>query len=172
MRRATWAVVAAVAAAGLLGAGCGTPDANFPAETVCPSPQAVPTSRATPGAMSPQAFVARVRGGAAELERLREGFAESYPGETFYRREAFRPDFAAYADATICLARELLALTAPTPRLEVWKGNVDAALRALVEHTVAGREAVRSRNVTEYRAWHRGVEERLGAVMAAAEASP
>lgn len=165
-------VLAAAVTAGLLAGGCGTPDANFPAETVCPSPQAVATSRATPGAVSPQAFVARIRGGAAELEQLRERLAEEYPGETFYRRESFRPDFAAYADATICLARELQALQAPVPRLEAWKANVDAALAALIAHTEAGRAAVRSRNVTEYRAWHRGVEERIGAVTAAADATP
>ena len=165
------AVLAALGAAAIL-AGCGTADANFPAETVCPSPQAVPTSRATPGTVSPQAFVGRVRAGAAELRRAREELREVYPDDTFYRRDAFRPDFAAYADRTLCLARELRALQAPTERLAAWKARVDAALDELAAHTAAGREAVRRRNVSEYREWYRGADAKIEAVEAAAMASP
>lgn len=153
-------------------AGCGTPDSNFPAETACPSPQALPTSRAAPGTVSPQAFVGRIRAGARELEQARERLREVYPNETFYRRETFRPDFAAYADRTLCLARELRGLPAPTDRLAAWKAGVDAALDALIAHTAAGREAVRTRNVSQYREWYAGVDAKLDAVEAAANAAP
>ena len=165
-------MLAALAGAAAVLAACGTADANFPAETVCPSPQAVPTSRATPGAVSPQAFVGRVRAGAAELRRAREELREVYPNDTFYRREAFRPDFAAYADRTLCLAQELRALQAPTERLAAWKARVDGALDELIAHTAAGREAVRRRNVSAYREWYREADAKIEAVEAAAMASP
>lgn len=167
MRRA---LLAAGVAAVLSGA-CGTPDANFPEPAACPSPAAVPTSRAAPGTASVPAFLARVRAGADELAARRERLRELYPTETFYRRDAFRPDFARYADATLCLARELRGLT-PPPRLEAWKARVDAALDALIAHTEAGREAVRTRNVSEYREWYRGVDTRIDAVEEAAAAAP
>ncbi|WP_322819436.1 hypothetical protein [Tepidiforma sp.] len=159
-------------ALGLALAACGTPDANFPSETVCPSPGAGGSSRANPGARPEQAFVAVVRTGALQIVEERERLREVYPTDTFFRREGFRPDFAAYADRTICLARELRAMGAPNERLASWKANVDAALDALIGHTEAGREAVRTRNVSEYRAWYRGVDARLEAVTAAANASP
>lgn len=159
-------------ALGMALAACGTPDANFPNETVCPSPGAGVLSRANPGARPEQAFVAVVRTGALQLLEERERLREVYPTDTFFRREGFRPDFAAYADRTICLARELRAMGAPNERLASWKANVDLALDALIGHTVAGREAVRSRNVSEYRVWYRGVDGRLDAVMAAVNASP
>lgn len=167
MRRA-----AVLLAAGVLLAACGTADANFPAETVCPSPAAVPTSRASPGTPSQQAFVAMVRAGARTLQQERERLREAYPTDTFYRRESFRPDFAAYADRTICVARELRAMAAPGTRLVGWKANVDSALDALIAHTEEGREAVRTRNVSEYRAWYREVDARIDAVVAAANAAP
>ncbi|WP_322796862.1 hypothetical protein [Tepidiforma sp.] len=163
--------VLAASIAGLLAAGCGTPDANFPEPAACPSPAAVPTSRATPGTASVPAMLARIRNGAAELAALRERLRESYPSDTFSRRDAFRPDFARYADATLCLARELRGLT-PPPRLEAWKARVDAALDALIAHTEGGREAVRTRNVSEYRDWYRGVDARIDAVEEAAAATP
>ncbi|GIW13708.1 MAG: hypothetical protein KatS3mg062_1147 [Tepidiforma sp.] len=163
---------AAAAALAIGAAACGTPDANFPAETVCPSPQALPTSRAAPGTVSQQAFVGRIRAGVRELAQAREELRGSYPDDTFYRRDAFRPDFAAYADRTLCLARELRALAAPTERLAAWKANVDTALDALIAHTAAGREAVRTRNVSEYREWYREADAKIDAAEAAANASP
>ncbi len=165
-------LAALAAASALAWTACGTPDSYFPAETVCPSPQAVPTSRAAPGTVSPQAFVGRIRAGARELAQARERLRESYPNDTFSRRESFRPDFAAYADRTLCLARELRGLPAPTERLAAWKAAVDGALDELIVHTAAGREAVRTRNVSEYRRWWRGVDARIEAVAAAADAAP
>jgi hypothetical protein len=148
--------------------GCGTPDANFPAATVCPSPQAIPTGRG----VSEQAFVGRIRAGVWELAAARERLRAEYPGERFYRRETFRPDFAAYADRTLCLAQELRGLAAPTEPLAAWKAGVDVALEGLIAHTAAGREAVRTRNVSEYREWYRGVDARIEAVEAAVSAPP
>lgn len=163
--------VLAASIAGLLAAGCGTPDANFPEPAACSSPAAVPTSRAAPGTAAVSAFLARVRAGADELAAQRERLRELYPTDTFSRRDAFRPDFARYADATLCLARELRGLV-PPGRLEAWKARVDAALDALIAHTEAGREAVRTRNVSEYRAWYRDVDARIAAVEEAAAAAP
>ncbi len=160
-------VVAAMGLA-LCAAACGSPSSTIPDEPECPAAAPLPTSRATPGAVSVQAYFSRVREGTSRLYQSREDLRADYPEDTFYRRENFRPDFIAYADETICTARALQELTAPIPALEGFERRLDAALTALVEHTVAGRDAVRTRNVSEYRDWFAGVDEVLGEVLAAA----
>ena len=39
--------------------------------------------------------------------KLRTDLRAKYPEDTFYRRDAFRSDFAAYADQTLCVAQSL-----------------------------------------------------------------
>jgi hypothetical protein len=161
----------AVAAAGigmlsLSAFGCGSPSGAIPAEPVCATPAPLPTSRATPGTVSLQAYFTRVRSGAGALYTAREELRAKYAEDTFYRREEFRPDFIAYADETICAAQGLRELSAPIESLAEFDQKFDAALTELIEHTVAGREAVRMRNVSDYRAWFAGVDEKIAAVVA------
>lgn len=150
----------------LLGACSGASSGGFPEEVQCASPAPLPTSRSTPGAVSVQAYRSRVREGVATIERLRSDLHQKYPEDTFYRRESFRPDFARYADGTICMARGLKSLAAPDSRFESFDTALDRALDELVSHTEAGREAVRTRNVSEYRDWFAGVDEKLRTVHA------
>jgi hypothetical protein len=159
----------AAAAIGVLALGsvaCGSPSSAIPAEPACATPAPLPTSRTTPGAVSVQAYFSRIRNGAAALYTAREELRAKYAEDTFYRREEFRPDFIAYADATICAAQGLQELSAPTTSLAEFDQKFDAALIALIEHTEAGREAVRMRNVSDYRAWFAGVDEKVSAVVA------
>ena len=147
---------------------CGGAPSTFPEETVCVQPAALPTSRATPGAVSPQAYVRRLQDSATNLEKLRADLRSDYPEDTFYRREEFRPDFAEYASQTVCTAQSMFDLDPPDGRFAEYDAKVDAALTDLIAHTRAGREAVRSRNVSDYRDWFQGVDARIAAVRLAA----
>lgn len=95
-----------------------------------------------------------------------------YPEDTFYRRDGFRPDFATYADQTVCTAQGMIDLTAPDARFAGFDATLDAALGDLIAHTRAGRAAVRARNVSEYRDWYRGVDARIAAVRNAVGSQP
>ena len=150
---------------------CGSPASGaFPDEIECVQPAPVATSQQAPGTVSPAAYLARMRSGSETMERLRSGLRAKYAEDTFYRRDAFRPDFAAYADNTICTAQGMFDLAAPDARYEKYEADLDAALTALIEHTRAGREAVRARNVSEYRDWFKGADARIAAVKTAANA--
>lgn len=150
---------------------CGSPASGiFPDEIECVQPAPVATSQQTPGTVSEMAYTARMRSSSETIERLRSSLRAKYREDTFYRREAFRPDFAAYADDTICTAQGMLDLTAPDTRYEKYEADLDAALTALIEHTRAGREAVRARNVSDYRAWFKRVDAKIAAVSTAANA--
>jgi len=164
------AAVLLAAAMGLTWA-CGSPaEGVFPDEIECVQPAPVATSQRAPGSVSPQAYTARMRSSSDTIERLRSGLRAKYAEDTFYRREAFRPDFAAYADETICTAQGMLDLTAPDARFEKYEADLDAALTALIDHTRAGREAVRARNVSDYRDWFKGADAKIAAVRTAANA--
>lgn len=152
----------------LLVAGCGGSSSTFPEEADCPAPVPVATSRAQPGTLSPQAYTARMRASADTLSKLRADLRAKYADDTFYRRDGFRPDFANYADQTVCTAQAMLDLTAPDTRFREYESTLDAALSDLVEHTRAGREAVRARNVSDYRTWFKDADAKIAAVHEAA----
>ena len=155
--------------AGLM-AACGSSSGGaFPEEVECALPAPIPTSPRS-GAVSGQAYTARARTTASTVEQLRTALRAKYSEDTFYRREAFRPDFASYADQTICAAEGFLQFSAPSPEYEKYDADLDRALTELVEHTRFGREAVRSRNVSEYRDWFRQVDAKISAVRTAAGA--
>ncbi len=161
-----WLGTAALAVMALAATACGTPASGIPEEPVCATPAPLPTSRTTQGAVSVQAYFSRIRNGAGALYSAREELRAKYAEDTFYRREEFRPDFIAYADETICTARGPQELSAPAASLAEFDQKFDAALAALIEHTAAGREAVRMRNVSDYREWFGGVDEKVAAVVA------
>lgn len=168
-------------AAGLLAAGvillafapaCGTPDSSFPPEAECPAPDPLPTSRSVAGIASPTEFLARIRTSTVAMLRARDQFASEYPDDTFYRRDAFRPDMAAFADAIICTASTLRSLESPIAGFDDWTGALHLTLDELISWTRFGREAVRSRNVSEYREFRAELDQRLAAVERVAFTSP
>lgn len=116
-------------------------------------------------------YVSGVRTAVDRLATLRETLRNEYPGDKFSRDSQFRVDFAAYADSTVCGAQNLKNVRAPSPNLEPFDANLEAALQALIDHTQTGRAAVKARNVTDYRAWFEGVDAKMDAVRAAASQS-
>ncbi|HMO53236.1 MAG TPA: hypothetical protein PJ994_01910 [Tepidiformaceae bacterium] len=151
---------------------CGTPDSAFPAEAECAPASPLPTSAAVAGMTSPQAFIDYVRRSTTELGLARSRFTSRYPDDTFYRRDAFRPDMARFADETICIARRLRDAQSPMAGLDAWTARIHAAVDDLIDHTWFGREAVRSRNVSEYRQYRAGMEQRHRALELIAFTSP
>lgn len=166
-------LIAGVLASALAsGVGCGGSPSSFPDETECPVPAPLATSRAAPGAVSPNAYLQKLQAFASTLEKLRADLRAKYPEDTFYRREEFRPDFAAYASQTVCTAQSMFDLDPPDARFTDYDATIDALVRDLIEHTRAGREAVRSRNVSEYRDWYEGADTKILAVRNAANLPP
>ena len=150
---------------------CGGAPASFPEEADCPAPTASPTSRANPGRVSPNSYISEMRNSASRLEQLRANLRSKYPDDTFHQREAFRPDFAEYASETVCTAQAMFDLNPPDARFADYEANLDVLLQDLISHTRAGRDAVRRRNVSDYRDWFAGVDGKIGAVRQAANAS-
>lgn len=162
---AGFAVLMVVGASVACGGGGG---GSFPDETACPPPVPLPTSRANSGITSADAFTRRIQGSVMTLERLRSSLRSKYSEDTFYRRAEFRPDFAQYASETVCTAESMLQLSVPDARYAEYKSSLDAALADLVAHTRFGREAVKSRNVSEYRDWYEDADRKIAAVRVAA----
>ncbi len=162
------ALYAALAACALFIAGCGSAGGTFPEQIECVEPAPLATARTTPGAVSTQAYVNRIRSSADTLTKLRADLRAKYSDDTFFRREGFRPDFAAYADPTICTAQAMRDLSAPDARFAEFDAKLDVTLADLIEHTRLGREAVRARNVSDYRRWFKGADAKIAAVREAA----
>ena len=155
----------AIIVAAAMSPACGSAGNAIPAEVVCGTPVPVPTSRAAPGSASTRAYWSRLQEGSSRLYQLREDLRGKYPEDTFYRREDFRPDFVAYADASICLARELLAIAHFPAQGDAFTDNLIGALDAFVAHSEAGREAIRTRNVSAYRDGYSAVDGQLAGVV-------
>lgn len=151
-------------------AACGGGGSTFPDEAACAAPSPLPTSRAQPGVVSADAYFRRLQGFATNLERLRAAERVKYNEDTFYRRDEFRPDFAMYASQTVCTAQIMLDLEPPDARFAEYDATLDAALTELIAHTRAGREAVKKRNVSDYRDWYAGADRKIADVRAAAYA--
>jgi hypothetical protein len=145
---------------------------SFPEEAECAQPAPLPTSRATPGVVAQQAYFQRIQNSASNLENLRASLRGKYEDDTFYRRDEFRPDFADYADKTVCTAQAMLDLSPPDGRWAEYDSVLDSALADLIDHTRFGREAVRKRNVSEYRDWYRDADRKINAVRQAANNRP
>ena len=152
--------------------GGGGSAATFPEEAECPAPAPLATSRARPGTVSAESYLRRVQSFSQNLSHLRANLRAKYKDDTFYRRDEFRPDFADYASQTVCTAEAILQLSPPDSRYAAYDSALDAALTDLIEHTRFGREAVRSRNVSEYREWFKGADARISAVTAASANVP
>lgn len=170
MRRAVLA--AALGAMGAWSVACGGGDGAFPEEAECVQPAPLPTSRAAPGTVSSRAYLQRVQNSTENLELLRADLRAKYEDDTFYRRDDFRPDFAGYADKTVCTAQAIRDLSPPDARYTEYDSTLDNALADLIDHTRFGREAVRKRNTSEYRDWYREADRKIQAVRQAANAVP
>lgn len=163
---------AAVAMATYLAVACGGSSGSFPEEAECTPGAPLPTSDASPASVSIGAYFRRLQNSTANLERLRATLRGSYPQDTFYRRDEFRPDFAEYADQTVCTAQAMMDVSPPDGRFAEYDSKLDSALADLIDHTRFGREAVRKRNVSEYREWFRDADQAIAEVRRAVNDRP
>lgn len=153
----------------LLGMACGGNGA-FPEPAVCLTPAPLPTSVRTPGTTSPNAYRGTIEDGVRRMRDSLDDFRGTYPSGNFSRRAEFREDFAVYTDETRCTAAYLRDLPPANATYAERDATLDKALDELLRHTEFGREAVRQRNVSEWRQWRDGVDVRLNAVSDASRA--
>jgi hypothetical protein len=149
----------------VLAAACGGEGDGFPEPVdiaTCPPP--APARSSDPL----QAYRGIVYRETQKIEEMTRAFRAEYPNGTFYRRPEFRTDFAEYADRAICIAAGIGNLTPPREDYMSEDANLDAMIQQLIDHTLLGREAVRTRNVSQYREWNTWVEQKLDQVRAAA----
>lgn len=158
-------LLAAVLMAGLAGAACGAGSDDFPALVDIETCEAPPPPRDMDELLAFRSLVYREM---QRIEDLTNAFRQRYPNGTFYRRPEFRSDFAKYANEAICIAAGVGKVQQPTGDFLPEDANLAAMIEELIEHTLLGREAVRTRNVSDYRRWNRGVESKLEQVRTAA----
>ncbi len=163
MRALFGLAIAAVVAPALV--ACGGNGA-FPQPAECITPASLPTSART-GTTARGAYEATLQDGVRLLQSYADDFRGSYPSGNFSRQQEFRVDFADYADRTRCLASYVRGLGVVDPADEGAVTALNGTLDDLLEHTELGREAVRSRNVSEWRDWRDNVDARINAVRAA-----
>jgi hypothetical protein len=128
-----------------------------------PNATSTPVGR-PPGGNVAGGYIGTIRGGLQRISDLRQGQRSLNPDDTFSRKPEFRTAFVTYADNTVCAAEALKALNPPNQNYTGFDKNLEAALQALIDHTVAGREAVRKRNTSDYRAWYKDVDVKIEAV--------
>jgi hypothetical protein len=163
-------VLLALSCASLLfAAACGSGGGALATVAPCPTPAPLPTARR--GNFTDGPYLAQVNTYVDRLMQLREEERAKYPDRTYSSSDDFRVTFAAYADDTICTATNVIALQPAAPGTAACKTALDAAVNAYIDHTKAGRDAVKSRNVSDYRRWYDGVDAKLQAVMTAARSS-
>jgi len=150
----------------LFAAACGGGSPSFPDPAPCPA--AAPLATIPPGSRRPPPYFTAVQVGVNRIAQLREVHRGFYPTDTFSRRAEFRMRFADYADETVCAAEYVINLKPGEERFSQFDADLEAALTALIAHTREGREAVKSRNVSDYRDWYKGVDGKVAAVTAAA----
>jgi hypothetical protein len=144
---------------------------GFPDPAACPTPPVI--SAPAGNRAFQQAYGQFVSSLRAYADHVRTALAlerSHYPDRSFSHDENFRPQFAAYADDTVCTADQIIALKPPIQGLDQFEVALKAAATALIDHTQAGREAVRTRNVTDYRTWYDGAQAKTDALVDAASA--
>ncbi len=143
---------------------------SFPEPAECLTPAPLPTSIRTPGTTSPQAYRGTIQDGVRRMGESLDDFRGTFPSGNFSRQVEFREAFAVYADETRCAASYVRDLAAANPTFAERDATLDRTLDELLAHTEFGREAVRQRNVSEWRKWRDGVDVKLNAVRDASRA--
>ena len=143
-----------------LASGCG--GGSLADAAPCVTPTALPSG--TTGAAQARQYLSTVSSGIDRIKKLRTDERALYPDRSFSRNSDFRTQFAAYADASVCGATALRDLKPPTTVFQSYDDGLDASLAQFIDHMKFGREAVRKRNVSEYRQWFEGVDTKLEAI--------
>lgn len=145
---------------------------GLPAEAACPTPAALTTNgqfgdSATADQRALAAYDQAIRAGILQLQNLRRSFSAQYPTDAFFRESSFRPDFARYADQSVCTAQQILATQPPAvdgQATHIDNPTLHSALNTFIAAMHDGRNAIAHRNVTEYRKWYAGIQAKLDAI--------
>jgi hypothetical protein len=157
------AAALALGAASVVTACGGT--TSLPDPPPCATPTATPTLGPARGIRQVDAtafaYYRVVNDGSTKLHSLTRDFRDRWPDGKFYHQPEFRTDFVAFAGQSACLTGSLQALAgAPeASRLAGLKALIDPIFVNYETALNAGREAVRTRNVTDYRAFNRRIDE-------------
>lgn len=153
-------------AAGTLATCGGTSSLADPAP--CPTPLPLPTSAATPRVTQGRAYFTALQNALEQLQDRLQRFKLDHPNNRFSRDDVFRPSVAAFIDESTCTALATRALKAPTQQAQQSRERLDAALDDYVALLAAGRAAIKSRNVTDYRTFYDGLDPTFQAIRDAA----
>lgn len=157
-----------IVAAGLLAgpvAACGS-SSSLPTPPACAAASVTPLVPSTPAnrQQAGRDYLASVQSMWSGLQRLYQDFRLAHPNDNFSRDSEFRPAVARFIDNSICTVRAFLAMQAPSTRLQQRYQQLYPLLDDYVAHLQAGREAIRTRNVTGYRAFYDALEGKMEAI--------
>jgi len=150
-------------AAGLLGLlapvalACG--GSSLPTAAECVEPTPIP--RADSASLGLLVYERVVLDGETQLAMLLEQLRATYPDRLFYRSEKFRADWVAYAGAATCVIDDIDALALPNgaePAEEAREVELESILAEYRRVLERGGNAVRQRNTSDYRDFHRNVD--------------
>lgn len=159
---------AAMLSAGLLAGACGG-QPSLPEAKPCMTPTATPALSPRASAFTvAAAYLNTMSDSSNQMKVLTGDFRARWPEGKFYRSDEFRPGFVDYAAGAGCIIDSLqaLPLNLPSPSVSQTAARFAEAkprFAAVLEEYQAtfdfGLEAVRSRNVSQYRDFNRRLDE-------------
>ncbi|GAB4329539.1 MAG: hypothetical protein Kow0010_13960 [Dehalococcoidia bacterium] len=142
----------ALATGASLLAACGS--GGFPDPGPCPPPTPIAIREGASSEEIAFAYRRAVINGLDRIEELADGFTARWPERELRNRSEFRTEFVAFAHAARCEAAGLNALE-PPPFAEQYHAELTAQMQELSRIMDDGLDAVRARNVSEFRRWDR-----------------
>lgn len=141
-----WPVVAACAG------GSALPEAP-------PCVNATPTPRPTRATEADFRYLRTFQSASDKLQRLTDDWRAAWPEGKFSSRPEFRQEFVVYASASRCLVDDLAAFApANAARYGEFDSQVEGALVQYRDAIDYGLEAVRKRNVSNYREFYKRID--------------
>ena len=144
--------------------------AGLPAAAPCATPPATATAQSDPfgGGGRFRDYLLAIQPQLDQLQSLKNQFFLDHTSRTFSTDAGFRPGVAKFIDESTCTAMNLEQLAPPAaPQFAKAATDEQTALNAYIAHLKAGRTAVATRNVTDYRTFYDNLEAKFDAVQKA-----
>ena len=144
--------------------------AALPAAEQCATPPATATPQpdAFAGGGRFRDYLLAIQPQLDQLQSLKNQFFLDHTSRTFSTDAGFRPGVARFIDQSTCTALNLEQIAPPSaPQFAKAATDEQTALDAYIAHLKAGRTAVATRNVTEYRKFYDNLEAKFDAVQKA-----
>ena len=120
---------------------------------------ATPTPRPTRATEADFRYLRTFQSGADKLQRLTDDWRAAWPDGKFSSRPEFRQEFVVYAGASRCLVDDLAAFApANAAGYGAFAAQMEAVLAQYRDAIDYGLEAVRKRNVSNYREFYRRID--------------